>query len=61
MAIEPFKDGIGSQRENKQKTEYFTGTDKTNLTINKDGQGVSFPVNGAVLKAAIMGNIAKLG
>jgi ribosomal protein L40E len=60
VAIEPYKDGIGSQRENKQKTEYYTGTDKTTLTINKDGRRTTIPVNGVVLKAAIMGNIAKI-
>lgn len=58
VAIEPYKDGIGSQRENKQKTEYFTGTDKTTLTFSNR---ISIPVNGMVIKAAIIGNIAKLG
>ncbi|MCE5214549.1 MAG: zinc-ribbon domain-containing protein [Methanobacterium sp.] len=61
VAIEPYKDGIGSQRENKQKTEYFTGTDKTTLTFSNDNRRISIPVNGAVLKAAIVGNIANLG
>ncbi len=60
IAIEPYKDGIGSQRENKQKTEYFTGSDKTTITINKNGRRTTFPVNGVVLKAAIMGNISKI-
>jgi len=31
MAIEAYKDGIELQRENKQKTKYFTGTDKTSV------------------------------
>lgn len=61
LAIEPYKDGIGSQRENKQKTEYFIGTDKTTLTFTNEGRSISIPVNGVVLKAAIMGNINKLG
>lgn len=61
LAIEPYKDGIGSQRENKQKTEYFTGTDNTTLTFTMQGKSITVPVNGAVLKAAIMGNISKLG
>lgn len=60
MAIEPYRDGIGSQRENKQKTEYFTGTDKTTLTFTHDGRSNTIPVNGVVLKAAITGNINKL-
>ncbi|MGO9386553.1 MAG: zinc ribbon domain-containing protein [Methanobacterium sp.] len=60
VAITPYKDGIGSQRENKQKTEYFTGSDKTTITINKNGRRTTFPVNGVVLKAAIMGNISKI-
>lgn len=61
IAIEPYKDGIGSQRENKQKTEYFTGTDKTTLTFSNEDRKTTIPVNGTVLKAAILGNISKLG
>lgn len=60
VAIEPYKDGIGSQRENKQKTEYFTGTQKTSLNFSTDGRRTSIPVNGVVLRAAVMGNISKL-
>lgn len=61
VAIEPFNDGIGSQRENKQKTEYFTGTQNTSLNITSEGRSLSLPLNGVVLRAAIMGNIAKWG
>lgn len=60
VAIEPYKDGIGSQRENKQKTEYFTGTQNTVLNFTKDGRNVSVPLNGVVLRAAVIGNISKL-
>lgn len=60
VAIEPYKDGIGSQRENKQKTEYFTGTQNTVLNFTKNGRNVSIPLNGVVLRAAVMGNISKL-
>jgi hypothetical protein len=60
IAIEPYKDGIGSQRENKQKTEYFTGTHKTVLNFTRDGRKNSLPINGMVLKAAIMGNLAQM-
>jgi hypothetical protein len=60
LAVKPYKDGIESQRDNKQKTEYFIGTDKTTINFTKNGRHTSIPVNGVVLKAAIMGNIAKL-
>lgn len=60
VAIEPFNDGIGSQRENKQKTEYFTGTQNTSLNFTGESGRISLPLNGVVLRAAIMGNIAKL-
>ena len=60
LAVKPYKDGIESQRDNKQKTEYFIGTDKTTINFTKNGRHNSIPVNGVVLKAAIMGNIAKL-
>ena len=60
IAIEPYNDGIGSESENKQKTEYFTGTDKTVLNFTREGRITSLPINGMVLKAAIMGNIAKM-
>ncbi len=58
MAIEAYKDGIELQRENKQKTEYFTGTDKTSVTFTINGRQNTIPVLGVVLKAAIQGAIA---
>ncbi len=61
IAIEPFKDGIGSQRENKQKTEYFTGTQNTSLNFTGESGRISLPLNGVVLRAAILGNITKFG
>ena len=60
VAIEAYKDGIESQRENKQKAEYFIGTDKSNITFTIEGRSSTIPVNGVVLKAAIQGNIAHL-
>jgi len=53
MAIEAYKDGIELQRENKQKTEYFTGTDKTSVTLTINGRQNTIPVLGVFLKAAI--------
>ena len=61
VAIEPYRDGISSQRENKQKTEYFIGTDRSTVSFTKDGRSTTIPITGVVLKAAIQGNIAKLG
>lgn len=60
MAIEAYKDGIESQRENKQKPEYFIGTDNHTVTFNINGRSNSTPVYGNVLKAAIQGAITQL-
>lgn len=60
VAIKPYKDGIESQRSNKQKSEYFVGTNKSHLTFTIDDRHTNIPINGVVLKAAIMGNISKL-
>ncbi len=60
LAIKAYKDGIESQRENKQKTEYFTGTDKSSITFTINGRQSTIPVLGVVLKAAIQGSIAQL-
>lgn len=60
MAIEAYKDGIASQRENKQKTEYFVGTDQSKLNFTLDGRSHTITINGNVLKAAIEGSIKRL-
>jgi len=60
MGIEAYKDGIESQRENKQKTEYFTGTDKSSITFTINGRQSTIPVLGVVLKAAIQSAIAQI-
>lgn len=60
MAITAYRDGIESQRENKQKAEYFTGTDKNNMTFTVNGRRRNMPINGVVLKAAIEGAISQL-
>lgn len=36
-------------------------TDKTTLTFSNEDRKTTIPVNGTVLKAAILGNISKLG
>jgi hypothetical protein len=60
VALEPYKDGIASQRENKQKTEYFTGTDRNSITFTIDSRRYTLPVHGNILKAAIEGKIAQI-
>jgi hypothetical protein len=60
MAIEAYTDGIESQRENKQKTEYFKGTNSTIVNFNIDGRPSSIPLTGVVLRAAIQGAIANI-
>ena len=60
IAIEPFKDGIASQRENKQKTEHFVGINNTNLSITANGRDYTLPVNCIVLKYMIEGLIMNI-
>ena len=60
MAIKAYKDGIESQRENKQKIEYFTGTDKSSIPFTINGRQTTIPILGVVLKAAIHGAIAQI-
>lgn len=60
IAIEAYNDGIVSQRENKQKTEHFSGTDNNTLNFNISGRSYSIPFNGLTVKAAIIGKIANL-
>ena len=57
ISINDFKDGISIQRDNKQKTEYFTGSDETILNYKIKGQHNSTPFYGIILKAAIMAQL----
>lgn len=60
MAIEAYTDGIESQRENKQKTEYFKGTNSTIVNFRINGRESTVPLTGVVLRAAIQGAIANI-
>lgn len=60
LTITAYKDGISVQRENKQKVEYFVGTNKSNLTFTIDGRHQSTPLEGYIVKAAILGQISNL-
>ena len=60
ISIEPYKDGIASRRENKQKTEYFIGINRANLNITSNGHAYTVPVSGMVLKCIIEGLIKQL-
>jgi hypothetical protein len=60
VAIEPYNDGIASQRENKQKTEYFIGTNKASINITSSGRKYTIPASGVVLKCLIGGLIKQI-
>lgn len=60
MAIEAYTDAIESQRENKQKTEYFKGINKTSINFTINNRKYTTPVSGVVLKAAIQGAITQI-
>lgn len=57
LSITEFEDGISIQRDNKQKTEYFTGTNDIIINYNRNNQVIQIPFYGSLLKAAIMGQL----
>ena len=57
LSITDFKDGIAIQRDNKQKTEYFTNCDETVFNYKVNDQFKSTPFYGTLLKALIMGQL----
>lgn len=60
LSIEAHNNGIASQRENKQKTEYFLNTNNTQINITVRGNHYTIPVTGEVLKSIIEGMIKQL-
>ena len=60
ISITAYKDGIASQRENKQKTEYFTGIDHHTLNFTINGRSHTVPFTGLIMKAAIEGKIRQI-
>lgn len=60
LSINIFKDGISIQRENKQKIEYFTGTNKAEMDFTLDGRKQNLALEGYLIRAIILGQIAKL-
>lgn len=60
FSINIFEDGISIQRENKKRIEYFTGTDQHSLTFEIEGREQTFALEGYIMRAIILGQIAKL-
>jgi ribosomal protein L40E len=60
ISITAYKDGIASQRENKQKTEYFTALDRHSVTFTINGRTHSVPFTGLIMKAAVEGKIRQI-
>ncbi len=60
LSINIFKDGISIQRENKQKVEYFTGTNKATMDFTLEGRKQTLALEGYLIRAIILGQIAKL-
>ena len=57
ISINEFDDGIAIQRDNKQKTEYFLGTNNTIVSFTRGSQETSTPFYGSLIKAIIMGQL----
>ena len=60
FSINIFKDGISIQRENKKRIEYFTGTDQKEMTFEIEGREQTFTLEGNIVRAMILGQMAKL-
>ena len=61
MSFNSFDNGIVIQMDNKQKVQYFSGMDKFNFSVDIKGQTQTFQMKSHILRAAILGQIAKLG
>ena len=57
LSINEFNDGISIQRENKQKPEYFIGTDKLHLNYSRNNNVNNTPFYGSFLKVLIMSQL----
>ena len=60
ISINEYKDGISIQRENKQKLEYFTNTNKNIKNFTVDGRSHSIPFYGSIVKSIIQSQIKLL-
>lgn len=60
ISVTPFMEGVGIQRDNKQKMEYFLGTDDIDINFKKDGEVHKTPFYGMLLNNVIMGQIQRL-
>ena len=60
FSINIFEDGISIQRENKKRIEYFTGTNQHTLTFEIEGRQQTFTLEGNIVRAMILGQMAKL-
>ena len=52
--LTPFRDALEVQVSNKQKPEYFKGTEKYTKSFNVDGENVNVILNSSFLKAIII-------
>lgn len=58
--LTPYSDGIATRRSNKQKTEYFTNTNSTNLNLMIQDKTYDLLADGDVLQAIIKNNVNNL-
>jgi len=55
LSVEPYSDSIALRRESKEKTQYFTGIDQTELTITVGDRVYKEPFSGLILMYLIEG------
>jgi len=60
VSVEPYSDGIAIRREGKEKTQYFTGIDQAELTINVGERVYKEPFSGLILMYLIEGLTKKI-
>ncbi len=61
VAVEPYRDGIGVQRADRARTQYFTGIDQVELKIRVEDREYIEPLTGLIMKYMIEGLVKRMG
>ncbi len=60
ISITPYTDGIGINRENKEKMQYFVGLPNSSFDIEVEGRSYKEPFSGVTLMSMIEGLISRI-
>jgi len=59
--VEPYRDGIGVQRADRARIQYFTGIDQVELKIRVEDREYTEPLTGLIMKYMIEGLVKRMG